>query len=326
MYEGMPYLYARSSTKQGQIEVIEGEASLDLRPYIKTAFEVVRRNKPLTSKEDNNEWIELIYRIAKLLSERGSFEQKDHFNEIPPDFFEGCILSNHILKLISLEIKKLRNELFSTEDPPFSNSPKKALDWIKREVKRDMQKVRSLTEDERKKRLLRNRFIYYPDKDGLKEYNQLLENTRLAKLEEETRRILDRTYFNQWSLIGYVLTGIRPNYPLYRFLTHSSVFKGEPSGKKITIELYRPISKEFFLKLHTKVREAFGVKEKSFLKEKHNRIYEFINKYGGPPKEKKKDFWFKVWKEWNKKYPNDKYSDSDNLRKVYQRIEKRFQF
>lgn len=326
MYGGMPYLYLRANTKMEQIEVIKRETSLDLRPYIKTAFEAVRGNKTFTSKEDNNEGIEIIYRIAKLLSERGSFEQKDHFNKIPPDFFEGSILSNRILKLISPEIKKLRNELFSTEDPPFSNSPKKALDWIKREAKRDIQKVRSLTEDERKKRLLRNRFIYYPGKDGWKEYIQLWENTLLAKLEEETRRILDRTYFNQWSLIGYVLAGIRPNYPLYRFSTHSSVFKGEPSGKKITIELYRPISKEFFLKLHTKVREAFGIKEKSILNEKHNRIHEFIERHGGPPEGKKKEFWFKVCKEWNKKYPDDKYSDSDNLRKAYQRIEKRFQF
>lgn len=335
------YLH-HSPTRQEQIKRLEDNASPVQRPHIKKAFDYVVKNK-VTKEDDANEVIGKIFSLAEEFA-------KSESTDIIPGFFEGYIISNETIKEILPSIKKLRQEVFSKEIPPFPNNPQKAFAWLKEEEEKEARPFCQKNEKNIKKidelcnEILnkigeynkltnircefsqKKRVLSYPREDGWKKIIQVWEGTPLARLEEKTRKLSEKVGFTQESLILFVLTGIKPISSLYSISEAYRVINGEYVGKKVTLHINRPLTKKIIEKIYCRVKEIFGKERKSFLKKKHSDLYDLVEKHGRPPKRNKGDFWQKIKKEINEKYPNW-FNDpkANGPRITYNRIKKRVQ-
>ena len=330
-------------TRQKQIKRLENNASPAQRPHIKKAFDYVVIKNKITKKDDADEVIGKIFSLAEEFARSGS-------TDIIRDFFESYIISNETIKEILPSIKKLRQEFFSKEIPPFPNNPQKAFAWLKEEEEKEAHPFRQNIEKNRKKiDELRNeilnkigeyknltnircefsrksRVLSYPGEGGSKKIIQVWEGTLLARLEEKTRKLSEKAGFTQESMILFVLTGIKPVSLHYSISVASRFIDGEFVRKKVTLHINRPLTKKTSEKIRSRIKQIFGMERKSFLKEKHSDLCDLVEKHGGSPKQNKGDFWQKIKKEINEKYPNW-FNDlkANGPRITYNRIKKHIQ-
>jgi hypothetical protein len=324
MIKKYPFLYL--NPRGYQIEFLKRESSSNHRAYLKEAFDHLVGTGPNDRIKDENgadNLIPRIFSLANRLSQK-CYEEKDA-TDIISDFFGDYLASSEALKKINSSIKRLRKEFFSKENPPFPNKPKKAYDWLRSELRSEDSLIRKELErnKEAHHRLFEQvstninkleeishqswalkkevKFICYPVKKTWKK-EALWEGTLLAKLKDEIEKFSEKTGFMEDSLILFLLTGIKPVLLLYNIDRKFSVFDGKDISKKFILSIQRPLNKKVFDKIFYKVKEFFGSQSQVF-KEKHLDLYELVDSYGGPPSNRKRDFWQKVQIEINKKYP-----------------------
>ncbi|MBA7680856.1 hypothetical protein ES703_89177 [subsurface metagenome] len=158
---------------------------------------------------------------------------------------------------------------------------------------------------------IKTKFLPFPTESGWRRQIPAKEGIALGKLEKETRKLSENYNFTQSSLIMYVLTGIEPIVQSYRVNYHE---------RKINIEIHRPLRKGEINNIFQEINKLFG-EERKEISEKHERLYQLVEKHGGPPNKKKKEFWDMILKEWNENNPKDEqYSKRNCIRVTYNRL------
>jgi len=321
-----------------------------LEPYISDAVDFIhtaRGEKWYTgiSRADQND---LVIQIASALKFKyPKAKENDLLDAIKPD---NIIKTSELIKKITPSIKEIRKGLYGNEDPLFPNNIDKITDWIKEEAKkqalpleqdieRNKEKIINLENEvkfkikelsrlsHRENRLftegnptipvplrIKGKFIGYQDDVWI------WPGTKIARFEEETRRLSEQTNYSQLALIIYVLTGIKPLSFGYKISKEFMIGLWSSIG----IEIYRDMNYKEFIRLFHEVKKFFKSPGKQ-LTEKHERIYNLVNKLGGIPLTGKMKFWEEFRGEWNRLFPDEKYNSSRGPRKAYLTINKRLQ-
>lgn len=331
------YQYFYMDSRENQIKKLEDRKSM-LKPYIREAYEIVVPGNKI-EKKDN---VELLIKVIFVLAEE--FKKNEELQHGEPTYTllnlpEGLIVSNELVKRILPQIEKLRQELFSKKTSPFPKSDNKALSWLKEQSKGDIQlviqatrknkiKIKNLLQEisnnideinnlsyEKFKLTTTSKFLPYPRKDGWKEVILVKDNRPLERLEKETRQLSEITNFSQAQLVKFVLTGVKPQTPIYNL-------KVEYPAKSVNLKIYRPIDKRLLELLNRQIKEIFERKGKHFLEEKHRDLYFLVESHGGPPKRNKMAFWTTIMKEWNDSAKSKKiiYTYPNSVNMAYRRI------
>jgi len=307
-----------------------------LKPYTGQAIELFSIAnpgfEPFDRKNRNG-----IQAIAIYLHESKK-DKKTHLPEI--DLFPGSFfVAEKRIKYILPEIIKIRKELFAQEEPPFDydsainwikkESRKEAIEFYKRErlpqedVQKLKDKIRELIDDLNKSQnwsfTMGSKLITIPIvfKNGLYDEIITFPGTKLRRLALAISFHSENTNFSQFSLLMFILTGIKPIPPSYSITQEFSSY----GGKTIEIKIFRPLKLIKLMPLF-KIVGGFMPREKK-IKDKNIIIYNFIEKRGPIPLTGKMEFWAKAWQEWNKIYPKEKYASSGGLRMAYLRNKKK---
>jgi len=301
-----------------------------LRPYTEQAIELFFIANPGVEALDRKN-IHRIQQVALRLHE----DRKDKKSISPKiDFFPGSFLAaERRIEYILPEIIKIRIELFGKQEPPFNYD--NAIEWLKKESKKeaiefykrkqasqkDMQKLKNkihkliddLNEIQQWDHGLKSELITIPIifKSGLQDEFITFPGTKLRKLDSQD------TNFSQFSLLMFILTGIKPILPSYSIIQEISSY----GGKKIGLKIFRPFSQREFISLFKLVGKFMPRKKK--IKNKNLEVYRFIKEKGPIPLKGKMEFWRNTWQEWNKIHPKQKYASSSGLRMAYLRIKKK---
>lgn len=313
-----------------------------LRSNTELALRLLYRLNPEIELGDFKKNIHSVLRITLFLHDW----KKEKTTAAPElNFYPGMfIAAEKRIKYISSEIKEIREELFKTQETPFDDYDK-AVGWIRKEAKKerdDFYKKHHETQEDIQK--LEDRVHNLIDKlneiqpwdhgIGLKfitipiKTNPLgpdtdefitFPGTKLRKLANTIDRLSKTTRFSKFSLLIFILTGIKPMLPSCSIVKEASYGAG---GKKVELKLFRPFNQREFIKLF-KYIENFMSNKKKKLNEKSLSVHEFIEKIGPVPSRNKMRFWKEALKQWNKTYPKGKYKGESSLRMAYTRTKKK---
>lgn len=321
-----------------------------LRPYISDAVDIIhttRGEKWYTgiSRADQND---MVIQVASALKFKyPKAKDNDLLDAIKPD---NIIKTSELIKKITPHIKEIRKGLYGNEDPLFLNNIDKITDWIKEEAKKqalpleqdvekNKEKIINLENEvkfkikelmklsHREKRLFtkENPTIPVPLKikgkiTGYQDEVWIWPGTKIARFEEETRHLSKQTNFAQLALIIYVFTGIKPLSFGYKVSKEFMIGLWSSIG----IKIYKDMNYKEFIRLFHEVKKFFKRPGKQ-LTEKHERIYNLVDKLDGIPLTGKMEFWEKFRQKWNELYPDEKYGSSRGPRKAHVTILKRLQ-
>lgn len=283
-----------------------------LRPYTRQAIEFYFLANPGAELFDYKN-IHGIQRIALSLHD---WEKKKTTAVPELNFYPGMfIAAEKRIKYILPEVKKIREELFRTQEAPFNYD--KAIEWLRKEAKKERDDFYKKNQEAQKDILKYDRIPIKADPLG-PDVDEIITfpGTKLRKLFNVINWYSQDTYFSQFSLLMFILTGIKPILPSY------SIKKEITSvGRRVELKLFRPFNQKEFIKLFKPIEEFMSRKKK--LKGKGIKVYEFIEEIGFVPSKNKMRFWEEALSQWNKKYPKEKYANESSLRMAYTRTKKR---
>jgi len=347
MNSQLKYLYLNDRNRQ--INVLEERAPQSLKPHIKKTFDyIVGKGRKIKRNDDPDD----TERRMRDLANEFANSKKDSINFEPPE--ESYIISRELTKEIIPLIKKLRLELFKTEEPPFPIQKKKnfdrAIEWLKKEEKKQFLQWKNTIEKEfggaenlKSKRKKLEKEIYNllsklrkitpgkisplkyisillpcPGEKGWASYIRVIPGSSLEKLENTTKEIAEETNFQQASLVMFMLTGISPLSVSYRMR--------KKIGKKniFEIEIYRFLIKKEAEELLNEVKKFFK-KGKDFIKKEHEFLYDIVEKQKKKREYQEKtktEFWEDAMRKFNEKYPG-RFNNWNGPRMAYNRIMKR---
>lgn len=313
-----------------------------LKPYTGQALKFFYISNPEIELDNFKENIHSIQQIALSLHD---WKKEKTTAALELNFYPGMfIAAEKRIKYILPEVKKIREELFRTQEAPFSYD--KAIEWLRKEAKRerdDFYKKHQETQEDIQK--LKDRvhdlidklneiqpwdhgigfkFITIPIKTNPlgPDTNEFITfpGTKLRKLANTIDRLSKNTRFIKFSLLIFILTGIKPMLPSCSIVKEASYGVG---GKKVELKLFRPFNQREFIKLFKPIEEFMFRKKK--LKGKGIKVCKFIEKIGPIPSKNKMGFWKEALKQWNKTYPKEKYAGESSLRMAYSRVKKRIE-
>ncbi len=282
-----------------------------LRLHAKEGIEILNRIGVMGESLKEN--FEMIQRITLYLYENEKI-RKDFLPML--NFYPGVfIASEERIKFISSEVKQIRKELFGTQEVPFKDGYDRAIEWLRKEAKKEADDFYKKHREEVQKNILK--YIRIPIKaDPLgPDVDEIITfpGTKLRKLANVINWYSQNTYFSQFSLLMFILTGIKPILPSYSIVQEISSY----GGKKVELKIFRPLSQKEFSSLFKPISRYLPQRKKITIK--NLEVYKFIEKRGGIPPVGKMNFWKDALKEWNKAYQN-KYSSARSLRMTYLRI------
>lgn len=304
-----------------------------LKPYAEKACKLFMCIKPVPEPLRKN--FDAIQRIALHLHEDRKV-QKD----LSPilDFFPGSFLKvEKRIKRIFPEIKKIRMELFGKEKAPFDYD--QALKWLKEEAKKEAiefykknrfseaqklkDEIRDLVDELNKidewDHGLGSKLVTLPIflKNGLQDDLRTFPGTRLRKLAWTIKYFSQQFDLSEFSILMFIFADIKPILPSVSISRITSTH----SGRKIELEIFRPLSQKEFTSLFKPISKFLPQRKRITME--NLKVFEFIKKKGGVPLTGKMKFWRDALKEWNKAHPKNKYSSSRSLRMTYLRIKQK---
>jgi hypothetical protein len=91
---------------------------------------------------------------------------------------------------------------------------------------------------------------------------------------------------------------------------------------RVSVTTWRPLRKGEAKTIYLAIKKAFGRQDKKSLTEKNQRLYDLVQRLGGPPQKNKRAFWLGIMHEWNRRYGRKyrKYRTPNGPRVAYRRI------
>jgi len=116
-----------------------------------------------------------------------------------------------------------------------------------------------------------------------------------------------------------MLTGIKPIVHPFISIRKSKQFH----RAEVKVQTKRMLTKKEIEWIYQNLKKYFGKQRKRLFTDKDLKLYDIVEKHGGYPQKNKQRFWKKIHKEWNEKYPDNKFKSPDCLRVIYKRIKSR---
>jgi hypothetical protein len=319
-------------TRTQQIERLKRQVPKAEQPYVEPAFNFTEKRGRITLYQERE--------ILRLVAERGA-----RFS-----FPEASILADEIVKIILPRVIEIRRELWGSDEPPFPDNPAAAFRWLEKRAEEERRPVVLRREQnlERSAALMREIERLYGEYQDLTGYRigmthsqgdvvpfSGMDNQRsgviieagisLAKLAGAARELSEGTAFMPSAVVRFIMTGIKPLLIRVHFIERKTGEGPNLITSQITLKIWRPLAKGEMKDLYYKIKAAFGKADKTFLKEKNRRLYDLVEKHGGPPQRDRGKFWTMIMKEWNTRNRKTKYTTANGARIAYKRILSRTQ-
>lgn len=268
------------------------------------------------------------------------------------------LYSNRITNQFSFEVKKIRKDIFGQIEPPFK-SKDEAISWIKNTVKNEPKYhtlqvvVDNKTADYVHKSIIPPADPITPEEPisinivGVKKFERAsiafegpnkninslpisslgdaAWSTSLAKLQARAESLSKKTGWQEAQAVMHILTGVTPLLET-RIMLHDKYFKTDESLnnwinlKYITVTFFGyHIRREELIRLHSKIREMLGMKNKKNIEKEYEQIVEHVNMHAPKIKsDNNVDFWNALAKSWAKSTSSNSTS-GDSFRRRYKR-------
>jgi len=344
--------YFYMSDRERQISLLKKRVTPAARPNVERAYNIIAGNVKIGQK-DQDDKARQILEISSALADRPSPDGPEtKKKEAPFSIPESSVLISETLKPMLPLVNEIRRELWGSEKAPFPLNPAKALRWLKKtaaeqnaptlekrledfpaQSKALNLKIRDLICEFRRLTGYYHRINFVPTNypsipviiagmdpskwDGVITF----KGTGLAKLAGRAEALSDGRPFMPSAIIRFIMTGIRPFFLFYRMTLQKNHLK----TFRVNLELWRPLKKEEMKSLYFEIKDAFGKRDKTFLKEKNQRLYDLVERHGGAPQEDCTAFWTMIMKEWNARNQKAKYTTANGPRIAYKRILSRVQ-
>ena len=275
------------------------------------------------------------YRLPKEATDSGSSVA---FRPTAGDYFLGKLLVGGL----SPWVVRLREEGFSSQEPPFEDEGK-AADWIEHTSSADLErwkthraersgareKIHELAREAGYRIKLDVVFLRYgrPHDDHVKRVGTV-PNTFLEKLALETEKFSKKTGLTPDALVAHILVGLNPMIPRVRSVRTENWVR-LPNGQTFpirweTLTFYAAdLSYEEVRHLYSEVRDYVGGKGTKTLTFEELEYLELVEDMGGPPRERKSDFWKNVLQEWKRKHPNEPPNSWKSAQEKFSGLKKR---
>lgn len=288
--------------------------------------------------------VEECVRLAQL------FAKRQHAADAAMGFSSGpalAISSSALVDVIRQSVEALRQALFSRTKAPFSSCAGAAR-WINREApkprrlsRRQWREAEDLHVDIELKsqrlgvllgRTIVNseafRSLPYVTRDKRAARVNVIPGTKLAELEERSRRLAIATGFPQEAIVSYTLTGEAPALSAVRVTTtYRRLGERSVQPKSVAIETYsRDVTSAGLRSAHGHIRRALNVKRVKPLTRDHEELVQLVShvrqegrKHG---RETNRAFWERVRSQWNQRHPERPYRTWRGLEMRYARLRK----
>jgi len=327
--------------------------SKSLEPFMSKAVDILfeARGEENLSNMNILDIMRLVLQIANDLKNiKGDESKTKSGNLINAISYDNIIKREELIKKIIPHIKQIRKDLYGKETPLFPNNIDKITDWIKEEAKKQALPLEQDVERNKEKIINLGNEVKFKTKElsrlshrenslftegnptipvplkikgkftGYQNDVWIWPGTKIARFEEEIKRLSEQTNFAQLALTIFVFTGIKPLSFGYKISKKFMIGLWSSIG----IEIYKDMNYKEFIRLFHEVKKFFKRPGKQ-LTEKHERINNLVDKLGGIPLTGKMKYWEKFRQEWNKIYPDEKYESSRGPRKAFLTINKRLQ-
>jgi hypothetical protein len=274
------------------------------------------------------------YRLPKEGPGNGSLA----FKPTAGDYF----LAKALVRGLSPWVVRLREEGFSSQEPPFEDE-EKAADWIEHTSSADLRRwkaprvkrsdaretIYELTREAGYRIKLNVVFLRYgrPNDDHVKSVGTV-PNTFLERLALETEEFSKKTGLAPDALVAHILTGLIPMIPRVRSARTEHWIR-LPNGQTFPIRWETvtfhaaDLSYEEVRHLYSDVRHYVGGKGTKALTFEELEYFELVEDMGGSPRERKSDFWKKVLQEWQRRHPNQPPNSWKSAQEKFSGLRKR---
>jgi hypothetical protein len=220
---------------------------------------------------------------------------------------KSSLYSDDFLKQIEYIAKNIRRQTFGDTRPPF-NSYEDASKWIYEE---DLK-------HNAKKQMPSNQMLIYKIEDGAAICADATSSKELSSLYNDIDWLSKSLGIKQYELLKFILAGEKPE------IMKKTVTFLEGIRKRVIIEFNSPdISFDELRVIYEEYRNFFKYKWKKRFTTKQENILNLIKEFREPPEEKVTEYYKTVLKEWNKRYPGDKYQAWQSIYKAYENIKKK---
>jgi hypothetical protein len=297
-----------------QLELLKEWAPKAEKPYIEDIWRIAANHLPIT-KENQVQYVRMISAFANRLAATTSpTPEPIGRTASPASVPEASIVVGEFLKAAAPKIAEIRRELWRSDLPLFPKNPKAAIAWLREEAK--------------KERELSKQKVFLPSIPFTAEERVYIpSNGRLARLLDAYKLREGKPFYVD-DVVRHILTGIRPTVLKHTFQRLQSASALWMRTTEVQLTVWAPVRKEEMNNLRLGINRGFEFRgmpggRKKRLTEKSLRLYELVERLGGPPEKEKMEFWMTVMKAWNKRYPKEKYGAPSGLRFAYLRIFRR---
>ncbi len=259
------------------------------------------------------------------------------------------VTERDLVDKIQPQVERLRRALFHTVGAPFKSMSEAAM-WIERTApsgglprlpRRARKQAENLMVDAQVRlqayselvgheavvhEIVRRLPYTKPGKRGLL-YAPVRFNpreTKLGRLEGETRMLAEATGFPQESVVAYVLSGEAPRLPGVRLSTTYRRLgeRGMPLKSVVTEMFSRDVTASELRRVHSVIRTAQNAVRVRPLTSTQEEVLELVRRLRAvrPAGELEKDFWERVRQEWNRRHPASPYKTWRPLEMRYRRL------
>lgn len=247
------------------------------------------------------------------------------------------LYSDHLFEWLNFAAERVRRDIFGSPDIPFA-SYDEAILWIEEKQAElysdeNMQKailfdqkydeLRSQVKNNELIGIIGKPFIYLPYKlevneDGLtcQVVARFEHSKELRILQRESESLTMISRFSQYEIVKFILCGEKPELIRY------DVKVLEGSRKSIVITINTPdLRFDEIKEIYNMYRKEFRVKHKKRLNPKQEKILSLVKELEETLKNKgTKEYYTKLFEEWNSRYPDEKYSNWQSLLKAHKNI------
>lgn len=301
------------------------ELSLELAENLETVKKYHLENSPVVTLLATLIFKHRIY-DQKLLNETaesllsinaGKTEATTHAiaQEITPQgILDAEILAKEILPLVS----EIRKDVFDKEEIPFLNR-ESVSKWLSKYALSDQ----DLIDEYLKKKEL--------SIEGEATFRALIiegmafpQATPPAIIYDKTLEIANDTGINHPSLVMHVLANTNIVCSKWNLKLNNTRYR-LPSGimteiKGIEVRFRDTLNLEDMRQIYSAMRDNYKFKKSKVLNAKHLLLYRFVEERKLPYKKGKVAFWKQITEEWNRRYPELKYTTWKGVNMAYNRI------
>ena len=301
------------------------ELSLELAEKLETVKKYKLKNSPVVESLANLICkhqvtdLKLLNEVAESLVSVNAGDTENTIHSINQEISPQGLLDAEILtEGISTLVEEIRRDVFGEEEIPFPNR-ELALKWLGKYARSDQ----DLIDEVRKKKEI--------SMEGETTYRVVIiegmafpSETPPAIIYDRTLEIANDTGINHPSLVMHVLTNTKivcSEWDLKLNNTHYRL----PSGvmteiKGIEIKFRSTLSLEDMRQIYNEMRDHYKFKKCKALNAKHVLLYKLVKERGLPDKKGKVAFWKRITEEWNRRYPEAKYTTWKGVNMAYDRI------